>query len=117
MESFKYLGVEVPSNHRWNECATRRLEARKRAYYAFENTFNHGEIKCWILGKYLFDTSDSNASLWGGSMSYNIARFTLKEFENLQKHLLIKFLQVKKQMPYALLLIEIGSLPIEIIAT
>ena len=38
VESFKYLGLEVPSNHRWNECATRRLEAGKRAYYAFENT-------------------------------------------------------------------------------
>ena len=22
MESFKYLGLKVPSNHRWNECAT-----------------------------------------------------------------------------------------------
>ena len=27
VERFKYLGFEVPSNHRWNECATRRLEA------------------------------------------------------------------------------------------
>mgnify|MGYP006925750717 FL=1 len=22
VESFKYLGVEIASNHRWNECAT-----------------------------------------------------------------------------------------------
>ena len=39
VESFKYLGLEVPSNHKWNECATRRLEAGKRAYYAFENMY------------------------------------------------------------------------------
>ena len=56
VESFKYLGLEVPSNHRWNECATLRFEAGKGAYYAFENTCNHGDIKCWVLKKYLFDT-------------------------------------------------------------
>ena len=26
VEGFKYLGLEVPSNHRWNECATHRLD-------------------------------------------------------------------------------------------
>ena len=56
VESFKYLGLQVPSNHRWNECATHRLEAGKRAYYAFENTLNHGDIICWVLKKYIFDT-------------------------------------------------------------
>ena len=42
MERFKYLGLEIPSNHRWNECATPHLEAGKRAYYVFENPQNHG---------------------------------------------------------------------------
>ena len=72
VESFKYLGLEVPSNHRWNECDTRRLEAGKRAYYAFENTCNHGDIKYWVLKKYLFDTLVTPVLLyglevWGGS--------------------------------------------------
>ena len=35
VESFKYLGLEIPTNHKWHECAMRRLEAGKRAYYAF----------------------------------------------------------------------------------
>ena len=43
---------------------------------------------------------DTSASLWGG----NITKSTWKEFENVQKHILTKFLQIKKQMPYALLL-------------
>mgnify|MGYP006973832245 CR=1 FL=1 len=34
-ESFKYLGLEVHSNHKWDECATRCLEAGKRPYYPF----------------------------------------------------------------------------------
>ena len=54
---------------------------------------------------------DIGASLWGGS----IPKYTWKEFENVQKHFLTKFLQVKKQTPYTLLL-ETGLLPIEIMA-
>ena len=111
MESFKYLGLEVPLNHRWNECATHRLEAGKRAYYAFENTCNHGDIKCWVLKKYLFDTLVTSVLLygvevWGGS----IPKSMWKAFENVQKHFLTKFLQAKKQTPYTLLLLETGSL-------
>ena len=48
---------------------------------------------------------------WGGSVLKSI----WKEFENVQKHFITKFLQVKKQTPYILLL-ETGSLPIEILA-
>ena len=39
---------------------------------------------------------DTGASRWGGS----IPKSTWKEFENIQKHFLTKFLQVKKQTPY-----------------
>ena len=47
VESFKYLALEVPSNHRWNEtCVNRRFEVGKRAYYAFGNICNGGEITC-----------------------------------------------------------------------
>ena len=41
VESFKYLGIEVFSHYRWNECVTRHLEVGKRACYAFKNTCNH----------------------------------------------------------------------------
>ena len=49
--------------------------------------------------------------VWGGS----IPKSTWKEFENVQKHFLTKFLQVKKQTPYTLLL-KTGSHLIEIMA-
>ncbi|MCO5571718.1 hypothetical protein L7F22_025465 [Adiantum nelumboides] len=94
----------------------RRLEAGKRAYYAFENMCNAGEIKCWALKKYLFDTLVTSVLLygveiWGGSIS----KSTWKEFENVQKRFLTNFFfQVKTQTPYMLLLLESGSLPIEI---
>ena len=73
VENFKYLGLEVLSNHRWNECATYRLEAGKREYYTFENTWNCGDIKCWVLKKYLFYTLVTpvllyGVEVWGGSI-------------------------------------------------
>ena len=72
--------------HRWNECANYHLEAGKRAYYAFENTCNHGEVMCQVLKKYLSDTFMTLVLLywvkvWGNS----IPKSTWKEFENVQK--------------------------------
>ena len=55
VENFQYVGLEVPSNHRWNECATCCLETRKRAYYVFKSTCNHGEIKSRVPKK-IFST-------------------------------------------------------------
>ena len=54
-ELLEIVWVEVPSYHRWNECATRHSEEGKRPYHAFENICNSGEIKCWILKNYLFE--------------------------------------------------------------
>ena len=73
VESFKYLGLEVPANYKWRECAMRRLEAGKRAYYAFENMCHQGNIKCWTLKKYLFDALVLPVLLYGvedGEVAY-----------------------------------------------
>ena len=109
VERFKYLGLEVPANHKWRECAMRRLEAGKRAYYAFENMCNQGNIKCWPLKKYLFDTLVMHVLLygvevWGGSISTS----TWKEFEGIQN-------TIPHSSKFPLLLLKIGSLPIEIL--
>lgn len=116
VDSFKYLGLEVPSNHKWKDCAMHRLEAGKRAYYAFENMCNVGDIKCLALKKYLFDTLVTpvllyGVEVWGGSIS----KTTWREFENVQKRFLTNFFQVKTQTPYMLLLLESGSLSIEVL--
>ena len=52
---------------------------------------------------------DTGASLWGGSTEVrggSIPKSTWKKFENVQKHFLTKFLKVKKQTPYTILLLE-----------
>ncbi len=86
VESFKYLGLEIPTNRKGRECAMRWLEAGKRAYYAFKNLCNKGEIKCWTFKKYLFDALVLSVILygvevWGGRFS----KSTWKQFESIQK--------------------------------
>ena len=68
VESFNYLGLEVPSNQRWNECVTWCLEAGKRTYYAFENTYTHGELSVGSQEIPFQHLSDIDASLCGRSM-------------------------------------------------
>ena len=91
VESFEDLGLEIPFNNKWHECAMRRLEARKRAYYAFENMCHQGGVKCWMLKKYLFDTLVLpvllyGAEVWDGSISIS----TWKKFEWYSKMFLNK---------------------------
>ncbi|MCO5599234.1 hypothetical protein L7F22_053335 [Adiantum nelumboides] len=115
VESFKYLDLEVTANHKWKDCAMRHLEAGKRADYAFENMCNVGEIKCSALNKYLFDTLVTSVLLYGVEVwRGSISKSTWKEFENVQKRFLTNVFQVKTQTPYMLLLLESGSLPIEV---
>ena len=56
VDSFKYLSLEIPSDHKWYKCTTKRREHGKRAYYAFENMCRQVDIQSWNLKKYLFDT-------------------------------------------------------------
>ena len=76
---------------------------------------NEGNIKSWSLKKYLFDALVLpvilyGVEIWGGSISPS----TWEEFEGIQKRFLTNFLKVKSQTPYHLLLLETGTLPIEI---
>ena len=41
------------------------LRDEKDRYYAFENACNHGEIKCWVIKKYLVDTFVTLMILYG----------------------------------------------------
>ena len=66
-ESLKYLGLEVPSNHRWNECATRQLKV------VSDHTMHlrtHAILEILRVGssRNIFSTLDPDSSLWGGSM-------------------------------------------------
>ena len=65
VDSFKYLGLEIPSDHRWYKCATKRRENGKWAYYAFENMCRQAEIQSWHLKKYLFDRLVTPVILYG----------------------------------------------------
>ena len=82
MKSFKYIGIEVPLNHRSNECATHHLETRKTALYAFGNICNDGEIRCWVLKKYIFDTLVTLVLYGVKVLGGRIPKSTWKEIES-----------------------------------
>ena len=114
VDSFKYIGLEIPSDHRWYKCATKRRENGKRAYYAFENMCREAEIQSWHLKKYLFDTLVTpvilyGVEVWGGSLSKD----KWNDIKKIQKLFLTNFLAVRRTTPYPILLLEIGSMPLE----
>ena len=115
--TFKYLGIEIPANHRWHTCMERRLAAGKSKYCQFENDCSHTDTKCWKIRCILFDayvlqTILYGVEVWGGSISLS----TWNDIEKLQKAFIRRHLGIKSTTPYVLMLLETGRRPIEIYA-
>ena len=108
VESFKYLGLEVLSNHVERMCYP-LLGIGKRAYYTFENTCNHVGSSRNTLSQF-GETSFSMGWKDGVVTSLNILGKSLKNI------FLQSFYNLKKQTLYTLLFLEVGSLPIDIMA-
>ena len=112
--SFKYLGIDIPSNYAWGKCAQNRIDVGYAQYYQFENMCTQKTIRRWEIKNIIFDTCVVQTLLygvevWGASLSAT----TWNEIEKLQKKLLCRQLGVKKTTPYSILLLEIGNIPIE----
>ena len=81
VESFKYISLEVPSNHRWNECAIRRFEGGNEHImhlrtHAIMEKLSVGSSRNTLVAPVLL----YGASVWGGSIPKSI----WKEFVNVQ---------------------------------
>ena len=95
VESFEQLGLEIPSNYRWNECTTRHLEVGRERIMHLRT---HAIMEKLIVG------SSRNTFLtrwwhWCFSMGWKYVVASL----NLLWKSLTKFLHVKKQTSYTLL--------------
>ncbi|MCO5593426.1 hypothetical protein L7F22_047440 [Adiantum nelumboides] len=114
VESFKYLGVSIPSNHKWGQKVHNRINAGHAKYYQFENmckqnTLHRWEIKAMVFETCIVQTLLRGVEVWGASISDH----TWNEIEKTQKKFLCRHLGVKKTTPYSVLLLEIGCRPIE----
>ena len=81
VESFEQLGLEIPSNYRWNECTTRHLEVgRERIMHlrthAIMEKLSVGSSRNTLVAPVLL----YGASVWGGSIPKSI----WKELVNVQ---------------------------------
>ncbi|MCO5551454.1 hypothetical protein L7F22_004957 [Adiantum nelumboides] len=117
VDSFKYLGINVPSNHAWGHCAQSGIEASKAKYYEFENMCKQSVTKRWEIKALVFETCVVQTLLygvevWGASISASI----WNDIEKLQKKFLCRYMGVKATTPYSVMLLETGKRPLEMLA-
>lgn len=114
VESFKYLGVSIPSNHNWGKCVHNRINAGNAKYYQFENMCKQNTIHRWEIKAMVFETCVVQTLLYGVEVwGASISAHTWNETEKIQKKFLCRHLGVKKTTPYSVLLLETGRMPIE----
>ncbi|MCO5581159.1 hypothetical protein L7F22_035037 [Adiantum nelumboides] len=65
VDRFKYLGIDIPSNHAWGKCAQKRLDAGKAKYYQFENMCHQSTTQRWEFKSIIFDTCVVQTILYG----------------------------------------------------
>ena len=114
VSTFKYMGIEIPTNHRWHTCVEQQLAVGKSKYYQFENDYNHTDTQCWKIRCILFDAYvlqmvSYGVEVWGESISSSV----WNDIKKLQKAFIRRHLGIKSTTPYLLLLLEIGRRPIE----
>ncbi|MCO5579440.1 hypothetical protein L7F22_033295 [Adiantum nelumboides] len=117
VDSFKYLGINVRSNHAWGHCAQSTIEASKAKYYEFENMCKQSVTKRWEIKAMVFETCVVQTLLygvevWGASISASI----WNDIEKLQKKFLCRYMGVKATTPYSVMLLETGKRPLEMLA-
>ena len=117
LQSFKYLGIDIPATNRWSGCFESRLQAGWKSYYMLENQCNQSDTRGWEVKLMLFNAMVTQVLLygvevWGGTISRN----AWNEIEKIQKMFLRRNLGVKSTTTYQVMLLETGTRPIEMLA-
>lgn len=115
VDSFRYLGIDIPPNYAWGQCARNRIDAGHAKYYQFENMCMQKTIRRWEIKNIIFETCVVQTILYGVEVwGASISAHTWNEIEKIQKKFLCKHLGVKKTTPYSVMLLETGNMPLEI---
>lgn len=114
VDNFKYLGIDIPCNYAWGQCAHSRIDIGHAKYYQLENMCTQGSIKRWEIKAIVFDACVVQAILYGVEIwGASISAHTWNEIEKIQKKFLCRHMGVKKTTPYSVLLLETGKRPLE----
>lgn len=114
VDSFRYLGIDIPCNYAWGYCAQNRMDVGHAKYYQFENMCAQKSIKRWEIKAIIFETCVVQTILYGVEIwGASISAHTWNEIEKIQKKFLCRHVGVKKTTPYSVLLLETGKRPME----
>ncbi|KAL3687808.1 hypothetical protein R1sor_014117 [Riccia sorocarpa] len=112
---YKYLGLEFASSLRWTACIQSRSKYGLRALFSFFGKCKEIYLVEWKVRKRLFNTLIQSVMLYGAPVwGPALPRTSWKLLERVQKLFLQEELGVRSQIPYDLLLLETGRLPIEV---
>ena len=107
MTSYKYLGINIHHKLNWNYSIEKMINEGWKAYFGLENNYKSVNLVMWDKKKFLFKTLSIPVILYGCEIwGCNISRESWRKFEQIHK-------EIKNNMPYPILLIEVGISPIE----
>ena len=117
VQSFKYLGINVPSTNRWNACYESRLQASWNSYYMLKNHCNQCGTRGWELRLMLVNALAVQVLLHGVELQGSTLSLSAwNEIETIQKMFLHRQLGVKSSTSYPIMLLETSGQPIEVLA-
>ena len=86
-------------------------------YFGLENNCKSVNLVIWDKNKFLFETLVIPNILYGCEVwGCNISRESWRNIEKIQKQFITYNLKIKINMPYPILLMEVGRSPIESMA-
>ena len=112
VDCFKYLGINIPSNHMWETCAQSKMEAGTPKYYEFENMCKQSVTKRWEIKAMVFKTCVVKTLLYGVEVwGASISTSTWNEIEKFQIKFLCRHMGVKVTTPNSVMLLEMRKRP------
>ena len=115
MTSYNYLRIDIHHKLNWNYSIEKRVNGGWKVYFGLENNCKSDNLVMWDKKKFLFETlviPIYGCEVWG----CNISRESWRKIEQIQNQFITYNLKIKSNMPYPILLIEVGLSPIESMA-
>jgi len=115
--SYKYLGMYIHHKLNWNYSIEKGINGGWKNYFGLENNCKLANLMMWDKNKFLFETLVKPVILYACEVwGCDISRESWRNIEQIQKRFITYNLKIKSNIPYPIILIEVGIPPIESIS-